>query len=346
MMKRLLTFMAAVAIVFSACTGNKQQAAQQNVPDELQTKAKSLFGVLPKEASSPDNLVTPEKVLLGKTLFYDTRLSPKGNNSCNTCHNLSTYGVDNKSFSIGDEGKPGGRNSPTVLNAALEFVQFWDGRSPNLEDQAGGPIMNPVEMNMHSKEDLEKMLAGIEGYKQMFAAAFPDDPNPVTFQHVQMAIAAFERTLLTPSDFDVYLEGSTDALTAQEKQGLQTFIDVGCTACHMGVLAGGNMYQKFGLFKPYHELTGSEKVDPGRAEVTKSGADSLMFKVPTLRNIEKTFPYFHDGSVADLEKAIKIMGMAQLDKEITDTQAKDIAAFLASLTGQVPADAQQAPPMP
>jgi cytochrome c peroxidase len=345
-MKRLLILSTAIAMVFSACTGNKQQPAQQNVPDELQTKAKSLFGVLPKEASSPDNAITPEKVLLGKTLFYDTRLSTKGNNSCNSCHNLATYGVDNQSFSTGDDGKKGGRNSPTVLNAALSFVQFWDGRSPNVEDQAGGPIMNPVEMNMHSKEDLEKMLAGIDGYKSMFTAAFPDDPNPVTFQHVQMAIAAFERTLLTPSKFDTYLEGNTEALAEQEKRGMETFIEVGCTACHTGVLLGGNMYQKFGLFKPYHELTGSEKIDPGRAEVTKNGADSLMFKVPTLRNIEKTFPYFHDGSVADLEKAIKIMGMAQLNKEITDQQAKDIAVFLSSLTGQVPAEAQQAPPMP
>jgi len=345
-MKRLFILAAVSIVALAACTGNKQQATQQNVPDELQTKAKSLFGILPKEAPSPTNQVTPEKVLLGKALFYDTRLSPKGNNSCNSCHNLSTYGVDNQQFSSGDEGEKGGRNSPTVLNAALEFVQFWDGRSPDVEDQAGGPIMNPVEMNMHSKEDLEKILNGIEGYKSLFTAAFPDDPNPVTFEHVQMAIAAFERTLLTPSDFDLYLEGDPNALTQQEKQGLETFIEVGCTACHTGVLLGGNMYQKFGLFKPYHEMTGSAKIDAGRAEVTKNPADSLMFKVPTLRNVEKTFPYFHDGSVKDLQQAVKIMAMTQLNKELTDQQAMDITVFLASLTGQVPAEATQKPAMP
>jgi len=313
---------------------------------ELQQKAKVLFGILPSEASNPDNKITPEKVLLGKTLFYDTRLSAKGNVSCNSCHNLSTYGVDNEPTSDGDDGLTGDRNSPTVYNAALAFVQFWDGRSADVEDQAGGPILNPVEMNIHSKESLEGALAEIPGYRTMFEAAYPGDDNPVTFEHVQMAIAAFERTLLTPSRFDSYLKGDADMLTEQEKRGMEAFIDVGCSTCHQGVLVGGNMYQKFGLFHPYHELTGSDRIDNGRAGVTRSESDSMMFKVPSMRNVAETYPYFHDGSIGDLEEAVRIMALLQLNVELTEYQVEDITVFLKSLTGKLPEEALKQPELP
>jgi cytochrome c peroxidase len=312
----------------------------------LQKQAQSLFGVLPSEAPNPDNEITPEKVYLGKVLFYDTRLSAKGNNSCNSCHNLATYGVDNEPVSDGDEGLTGDRNSPTVYNAALAFVQFWDGRSGDVEDQAGGPILNPVEMNMHSEEVLEERLDAIPEYVQLFEAAFPGTEKPVSFEHVQLAIAAFERTLLTPSRFDTYLEGDADMLREQEKRGLEAFIEVGCSACHLGILMGGNMYQKFGLFKPYHELTGSEKIDKGRAEVTEKESDTFMFKVPTLRNVAETYPYFHDGSITDLEEAVRIMAVTQLGRELTDYEAEDITVFLKSLTGKIPEEAIVEPELP
>jgi len=345
-MKKIIYLLAVISIILVSCTGNQTKTEKTEAPDELLSQAKSLFGVLPSEAPNPDNAITPEKVLLGKVLFYDTRLSAKGNNSCNSCHNLSTYGVDREPTSEGDDGIHGDRNSPTVMNAALEFVQFWDGRAKNVEEQAGGPIMNPVEMGMHDKADLEKILSGIPEYQKMFEAAFPGDPKPVTFEHVQMAIAAFERTLLTPSRFDSYLEGDADMLTEMEKRGMEEFISTGCASCHMGVLLGGNMYQKFGLFKPYHELTGSEKIDKGREAVTNSEADSFMFKVPTMRNVAETYPYFHDGSVKDLDEAVRIMAEAQLNKELTDDQVDNIVVFLKSLTGKVPEEALQKPEIP
>jgi cytochrome c peroxidase len=345
-MKKYAYILFAISVIFTACSGNRQKAEKTTEPDRLQMQAKNLFGVLPSEAPNPDNQITPEKVHLGKVLFYDTRLSAKGNQSCNTCHNLSTYGVDNEPVSEGDEGLPGDRNSPTVYNSALAFVQFWDGRSEDVEDQAGGPILNPVEMNMHSKEAVEERLDAIPAYVGLFEAAFPGSEDPVTFEHVQMAIAAFERTLLTPSRFDSYLEGDADMLTEQEKRGLEVFIEVGCTACHMGVLLGGNMYQKFGLFQPYHELTGSEKIDKGRAEVTKNESDSFMFKVPSMRNVAETYPYFHDGSIADLEEAVRIMAVTQLGRELTDYEVEDISVFLKSLTGKIPEEALAEPELP
>ena len=345
-MKKYAYLLFVISVIFAACTGNQQKAEKSTEPDRLQMQAKSLFGVLPSEAPHPENEITAEKVQLGRMLFYDTRLSGKGNQSCNTCHNLATYGVDNEPVSAGDEGLPGDRNSPTVYNSALAFVQFWDGRSADVEDQAGGPILNPVEMNMHSKEAVEERLDAIPEYVAIFREAFPGSENPVTFEHVQMAIAAFERTLLTPSRFDSYLEGDADMLTEQEKRGLEAFMEVGCTACHMGVLLGGNMYQKFGLFQPYHELTGSQKIDKGRAEVTQDEADSFMFKVPTMRNVAETYPYFHDGSIVDLEEAVRIMAVTQLGRELTDYQVEDITVFLKSLTGDIPEEALMVPELP
>lgn len=345
-MKKIFILPLAFALLLLSCTGTRQNPVPGQDEQELMKKANEMFGVLPGEAPNPDNAITPEKVLLGKVLFYDARLSEKGNVSCNSCHNLAAYGVDNEPTSDGDDGLKGDRNSPTVLNAALAFVQFWDGRAKDVEEQAGGPIVNPVEMGIHDKGLLEERLAGIKGYRELFMAAFPGDPEPVTFEHVQQAIAAFERTLLTPARFDDYLTGKPEALTEQEKRGLGLFIDNGCTACHTGVLLGGNMYQKFGLFAPYHTLTGSENDDPGRAAVTSNESDKYQFKVPTMRNVAETYPYFHDGSVEDLEEAIRIMAKLQLNKELPEADVEDIAAFLKSLTGNVPEEAKKLPEMP
>ena len=333
-------------MLFIACSGKKQEPMVTVEGDSTLKVAQSFFGVLPAEAPNPSNQITAEKVLLGKTLFYDTRLSAKGNNSCNDCHNLATYGVEHTSKSKGDEGREGGRNSPTVLNAALHFVQFWDGRARDVEEQAGGPILNPVEMNIHDKEYLEKRLDSIQGYRGLFAAAFPGEEKPVTFGNIQLAIAAFERTLLTPSRFDTYLSGEASALSEREKKGLDVFIKTGCASCHSGVLLGGSMFQKFGLFADYHSLPGSSQEDKGRYQVTQAVADTDVFKVASLRNITETYPYFSDGNTEDLSEAIKTMASVQLNRQLSDEEVEDIAVFLKSLTGKVPEDALKVPTMP
>jgi cytochrome c peroxidase len=345
-MKKLFIFLTAVLLVASFACKNKQQSQNLDQPreDTLLTLAKTYFQPLPTEAVNPDNPVTPEKVALGKALYFDNRLSMHNTQSCNTCHNVATYGVDNKATSTGDLGKNGKRNSPTTFNAALHIAQFWDGRMKDLEEQAGGPVMNPVEMNMPAEKEVIARLTKVDGYKKMFAAAYPADKDPVTFMNMKKAIAAYERTLLTPSKFDTYLGGDLTALTDQEKKGLHTFVTTGCTTCHTGPLVGAGMFMKFPLIgTEYKTLTGSVNDDKGKMEVTKAEADKYIFKVPSLRNAEKTFPYFHDGSVQDLGKSVDIMAKLQLGKDLTPEQNADIVAFIKTLTSDVSAEAKQAP---
>jgi len=305
---------------------------------ELDKTARQIFGVLPAVAENLENAITNEKVLLGKTLYFDNRLSKDNTQSCNTCHNLDTYGVDNNPFSPGNNGGLGDRNSPTTLNAALHMAQFWDGREPDVEAQAGGPILNPKEMEMASEEAVIEKLSAIEEYQTLFATAFPDDNNPITYNNLKKAIGAFERKLITPTKFDDYMAGDDNALSNNEKKGLETFINSGCVTCHTSNLLGGNMYQKFGLFGDYWTLTQSEKIDEGKFAVSGNEADKYFFKVPSLRNVEKTGPYFHDGSVANLNDAIKIMAKLQVNKDLTDIEVGQIIIFLRTLTGEVPAE--------
>ena len=274
------------------------------------------------------------------------RLSKNNTESCNTCHNIATFGVDNKPTSPGDNGKLGTRNSPTTFNAALHFLQFWDGRMKDVEEQAGGPVMNPAEMSMPNEKEVIARLTKNERYKKMFEAAFPNEKPAVTFTNMRKAIAAFERTLLTPGKFDVFLGGDLTALNETELKGLKTFIETGCNACHIGPLLGGNMFQKYPLFGTHKDLTGSTVDDLGRMQFTKNEADKYMFKVPTLRNIAETWPYLHDGSVKDLDKMVPLMAKAQLNKELTTEQISDITTFLKALTGEVSAEAKQVPVMP
>lgn len=340
---------AIVAIVVLASACNSKQSKEQTsgiYPDSVLLLAKNLFQPLPGEAVNPVNIVTTEKVLLGKTLYYDNRLSLNNTESCNTCHNLATFGVDNKPTSPGDNGKPGTRNSPTVLNAALHFVQFWDGRMKDVEEQAGGPVMNPAEMGMPDEKLVMSRLAKNEGYKKMFEAAYPGEKQPVSFTNMRNSIAAFERTLLTPGKFDKFLGGDLTALSDQELKGCKAFIETGCTACHMGPLLGGNMFQKYPLFGTHKELTGSAVDDLGKMAATKTEADKYFFKVPSLRNIAETWPYLHDGSVKELDKTVQIMAKGQLNKELTPEQTGDIAAFMKALTGEIPTDAKVVPVMP
>ena len=262
-------------------------------------------------------------------------LSEGHNISCNTCHNVGTGGADLSSTSIGHRWQHGGRNSPTVLNAVFNTAQFWDGRAADLAAQAGGPMVNPVEMGSTEKHVME-MLQAMPAYADAFKAAFPDDPQPMSFPNARRAIAAFEATLVTPNaPFDRFLVGDENALTAEQKDGLRLFIDAGCPACHNGVNLGGNSYQPFGVVeKP--EWTVLPPEDKGRFQVTRSPEDAYVFKVPTLRNIALTLPYFHSGSVWDLTQAVEIMGSSQLGEQLPPGDAKKIVAFLHALTGDQP----------
>ncbi len=330
-------------LLLTSCNKKKENTSEKNQDKKqeytaLQTKSKTFFGELPLVAENANNPVTEEKVILGKVLYFDTILSKNKTQSCNTCHNLDTYGVDNLPTSPGDgKGTLGTRNSPTTLNAALHIAQFWDGREPDVEAQAGGPVLNPVEMGMASEKEVVMRLSKEDNYKQMFAKAFPKDKDPITYNNMKKAIGAFERKLITPSKFDDFIKGDATALNTTEQEGLQLFFDKGCTTCHSGNALGGNIFQKFGIFGDYWEMTKSKKVDEGKFEVTKNEADKYIFKSPSLRNIEKTYPYFHDGSVKDLNDAVRIMGKVQLNLDLTDQEVEKIVAFLHTLTGEVPA---------
>ncbi|WP_310597501.1 cytochrome-c peroxidase [Aeromonas aquatica] len=272
----------------------------------------------------------PAKVELGKMLFFEPRLSKSNAISCNSCHNLATGGVDNQVSSLGHKWQEGPINSPTVLNSSLNFVQFWDGRAKDLKEQAAGPIANPLEMAFTHKLAVET-LHTLPEYRARFDAIYgkPD----FGIDEVTDAIAAFEETLVTPNaPFDRWLKGDGKALTAQQLTGYQLFKDKGCTACHNGVAIGGNSYQKMGLVKHY------ETSNPalGRGGVTGEKQLIGWFKVPTLRNIELTSPYFHDGAVWDLKEAVQIMADIQLGQRLSEQEAQDMTAFLKSLTGEQP----------
>jgi len=349
-MKKQMTIIGLCIIVaIFSCneSGNKKtmETAVTNTQadDSLLNSARNFFKPLPSVADNKNNVVTESKVKLGKLLYYDTRLSRTGNNSCNSCHNLANYGVDNKATSTGDAGKQGSRNSPTVFNAALHNMQFWDGRAKDVEEQAGMPILNSVEMAIPHKGFLIDRLSTIKPYPEMFKAAFPEEPKPLTYENLQKAIAAFERTLLTPSRFDKFMQGDMNAITPEEKEGLKVFIASGCISCHSGVGIGGGTMQKFGVVTDYRTLTKSTFNDEGRKAVTKNEGDKDVFKVPGLRNAPKTFPYFHDGSIANLDSAVIIMGKAQLNKTLSATEVKQIVAFLNALTGDVNPDAKIVP---
>ncbi|AZQ61120.1 c-type cytochrome [Flammeovirga pectinis] len=350
-MKKAVIYISVIAFALTSCSGDgkkSESAKAEKVTKEEWKVASSMFGVLPKTAPNPENPLNDTKIELGKLLYFDTRLSNEGNISCNSCHDLATFGVDNKTTSPGDTGEFGERNSPTVYNAALQFTQFWDGRAKDVEEQAIGPILNPIEHAMPHEKAVIDRLQEVAEYAKLFKKAFPDQKNPVTYQNVGNAIGAFERTLLFPSRFDRFLAQESNAylLSAKEAQGLRDYQEAGCVTCHSGNMFGGNMYQKFGLYGDYWNLTGSKKHDEGRKDVTGKEADKYLFKVPTLRNVTKTAPYFHDGSVAKLEDAVKIMAKLQSNKDITDEQASNITAFLGTLTSKIPAEITKAPVLP
>ena len=307
----------------------------------VDTAQLQMFSALPDAVESLKNPTTEAKVNLGRMLYYEPRLSKNQDISCNTCHDLAKYGVDGQRVSDGHKGQKGTRNAPTVYNAAGHFVQFWDGRAPDVEEQAKGPMMNPVEMAMASDKAVVAVLKSMPEYVSAFKKAFPDDKEPVTLENTARAIGAFERRLLTPSRWDKFLKGDQASLTNAEKAGFNKFMEAGCQACHAGAYLGGEVYQKLGAVKPYPDTS-----DAGRAAVTKDESERMVFKVPSLRNIEKTAPYFHTGKVTTLEEAVKEMAEYQLGKNLNDDEIASIVTFLKTLTGDIPAEYIKPPELP
>ena len=299
----------------------------------------ALFGTLPAAMTSDGQPPAVALVDLGRMLYFDKRLSKNHDIACNSCHRLDGFGVDGEPTSPGHKGQRGGRNSPTVYNAALHVAQFWDGREPTVEAQALGPVLNPIEMAMPGPEAVVAVLESIPGYAAPFAAAFPGD-HPITYEHMGAAIGAFERGLVTPGRFDRYLSGEVAALSEAEQAGLDLFVTTGCVTCHGGAALGGAMYQKLGLVEAY------ETADEGRKAVTGNASDEFVFKVPSLRNIAKTGPFLHDGSIAELDDAVRLMGKHQLGKALDEAQVASIVTFLGALTGDVPAAYVAEPTLP
>lgn len=312
---------------------------------------------LPDTAPAPaDNPTTPAKVELGKMLYHDARLSQNGTLSCASCHSVMGGGVDNRPTSIGVGNQHGGRNAPTVWNAAFHATQFWDGRAPSLEEQAKGPIANPIEMGMPDVQAAVDRVRAIPGYKPYFEKAFGTG-DTVTVDNLAKAIAAYERTLITPnSPYDRFVKGDKAALSAQQQRGMEQFAAIGCTACHSGAAFNGpqpapgkSVFQKFPLFADGNPYIAKYKLtdDQGRYDVTKNDADRHLWRVPTLRNIAWTAPYFHNGEVKTLSEAVRVMAKSQLNRELDDATVGDIVAFLDALSGPFPKqEMPQLPPAP
>jgi cytochrome c peroxidase len=331
--------MAAISALLAgavACTASKPTVTVD--PSRLQA-----FKVLPAVMDSAANPITDEKVNLGRMLYYDARLSKGQDVSCNTCHALTKYGVDDESESVstGHKGQKGTRNSPTVYNAAGHFVQFWDGRAATIEEQAGGPMLNPVEMAMPDAKHVVAVLKSMPEYVAAFGKAFPGSKDPVTYDNAGRAIGAFERKLVTAARWDKFLAGDQAALNDAEKAGLNKFLDTGCQMCHSGAYMGGSMFQKLGAVQPWPQTA-----DQGRFGVTKQDADKMVFKVPSLRNIEKTAPYYHDGSVKTLDDAVAKMAQYQLGKPLGKEDVDSVVTFLKTLTGELPAAYIKQPELP
>jgi cytochrome c peroxidase len=312
----------------------------------LLKQAQALFKPLPEAMATPDVPTSPARVALGRMLFFDPRWTLQGNVSCATCHQPALYGTDALTKSIGVQNRTHPRNAPTVLNAGLNFIQHWWGDRKDLEDQVEKALSGTFSSGHPDAASATARIEAIEGYALIFRQAFPGEVMPVTPANVGRAISAYERTLLTPSPFDAYLRGDARALSSMAKRGLQRFVTRGCASCHNGIGIGGQTFQKFGVVEEYWKATGSPEIDKGRFGFTKDPADLYVYKVPSLRNVVMTPPYFHDGSVARLDEAVKVMARVQLGVMLPDTEIREIVAFLDTLTGPLPASFAAAPTLP
>jgi len=345
MRKSVISFMPLLLIVSALAAGCSTQEPPPPPVERpkitIDPAALTAFAPLPEAVPAAQGGSTADMVNLGRLLFFEPRLSKSQKISCNSCHDLATYGVDNQPTSDGHKGQLGDRNSPTVYNAAAHFAQFWDGRAVDVEAQAKGPVLNPVEMAMPAEPMVVMVLMSMPEYVGAFTRAFPNEKKPVSYDNMARAIGAFERKLLTPSRWDTFLKGDKNALTPEEQIGFKTFTDAGCQTCHAGALLGGTFYQKLGVAKPF-----PRSADPGREKVTRAPSDRGVFKVPSLRNIEKTGPYFHDGATAGLDQAVRDMGEYQLGRALTAEETTRIVDFLKVLTGTIDPEFIKPPVLP
>jgi cytochrome c peroxidase len=320
-----MKFINIIITVFLLLTTSSVFAADTEL---LIARANRIFSPLPDAMPNSEN-DTPERIALGKKLYFEKRLSINDSQSCASCHRLEDgfAGVDNLPTSPGARKEMGTRNSPTVLNAGWQDSQFWDGRAEDLVEQAKGPILNPIEMGMPDEQTVEKKIQDISEYREAFSKAFPGDDPAISYQNIAEAIAAFERTLITPARFDDFMNGDIHALNETEQRGLKTFMKLDCDSCHDGKLLGGETYEPLGKENPYEN-----QEDQGIYLVTKDEDDRMFFKVAQLRNVALTAPYFHDGKIATLEEAVRKMAKLQLDESLTEQQVNDITSFLKALT--------------
>ncbi len=338
---RWLVLIGLVFLQAFAFTNGAQAQSDKEIKEAL-----GALQSLPKKVPTPaDNPQTPVKIELGKALYFDPRLSKDGTISCNSCHNVMGGGDDGRPVGVGVKGQRGGRGSPTVWNSAFNTVQFWDGRAASLEDQAKGPLTNPIEMGMESHDAVMMRVKKIPGYLDMFKKAFPKDKEPVSIDNLARAIASFERTLITPdSPFDLYKNGNKKAMTPAAVRGMVLVHQIGCTSCHGGANFNGEGFAMGeGNYQPFPQVPGSvyDKQydlvsDLGRYEVTKKDDDKNLWRVPTWRNVAVTAPYFHNGKVKTLDEAVRVMAKTQLDMDLKTEQVSDVVAFLNALTGKVP----------
>lgn len=333
---------AVLAFAVASCGGEESEsvapktaapasaAAQPRIDvKKLLATAKEIFGPLPDRVASEDNPSNISKMVLGRLLFNDPRLSKDGKFSCATCHDLGNYGVDGKVTTDGPGGHPGYRNVPTVINAAMQGMLFWDARAITVEEQAGMALLNPAEMGMADEASVMAVIESIDGYKQLFKSGFRGEDQPRNFTNVAKAIAAFERSLLTPSRFDSFVSGKQNALQGNELTGLKLFLDAQCTTCHIAPTVGGMMIQKLGNQKPY------PTEDKGYGKFAEDESYDYFFKVPQLRNVTETGPYMHDGSIESLAEMVRIMGEIQLSRTFDDAEVAALVAFMGTLTGKV-----------
>lgn len=331
-MQRISAVAIITALLVAACgTNQSSKSGAAGQPAVFTAAELAVFSPLPAQMEVQGQPLTEAKTALGRALFYETLLSEDHDVSCNSCHPLNAYGADGRKASLGFDGRAGERNDPTVYNAAGQIAQFWDGRAADVEAQAKGPILNPVEMGMTDTTEVLKHLRDSPAYVASFRAAFPGEAKPINFDNVGNAIGAFERRLVTPARWDKFLVGDSAVLTVAERQGLRTFLNTGCQSCHLGAFVGGDRFMKAGQVNAWFS-----QADSGRYGVTKDAKDLFVFKVPMLRNIEKTSPYFHDGSVANLNEAVRLMAHHQLGKELAPADVQSIVTWLGSLTGELP----------
>lgn len=317
----------------------------------LLDKARTIFKALPDTVHVDDYPHSKARVELGKALFFETRVSTDGRMSCAACHNPAYHGADSLALSVGVHGKKLPRNAPTVFNTPLLIAQHYGGNRVSVEEQAMKALTSPLAYGNTSYAEAESKMRAL-GYEKKFTAAFPNESDPITAENWATAIGAFERTLLTPAPFDNYLKGDKNAISKEAKLGLEKFINIGCAGCHNGSTVGGQSFQKFGITEDYWLATGSKEMellkgrDKGKYHDTQKEEDKYIFKVPQLRNVAMTPPYFHDGSVARLDDAVRVMARLQLGQKLSDADVASIVAFLETLTGAVPAQFSTAPALP